>query len=187
MRTDATREKDAVVSALLKREMACIPKRCWFNARLCQLGHEAAKETVYVEGFMVIDGWEWMQVEHGWLLNADGSVIDPTLPEHTGWYIPAYVYTPEQVREWHRKAGRNPRSRDFLGDAICCVQHGPAVWREPEYWSAYVRSWRVGASAEQIAMLLSMEQAHVDAILAGSDLAPVQRTLVLPECAFEAE
>jgi hypothetical protein len=61
------------------------------------------------------------------------------------------------------------------------------VWREPEYWSAYVRSWRVVASAEQIAMLLSMEQAHVDAILAGSDLAPVQRTLVLPECAFEAE
>ena len=77
-------------SRLVAGQIHAEPKRCWHNALsvVCQL--DTYREASYVEGFACVE--DGMQIEHGWVMLRDGTIIDPTLQRPGITYFPGLEF-----------------------------------------------------------------------------------------------
>jgi predicted ABC-type ATPase/2'-5' RNA ligase len=83
-------KKDVELSRQLAQECRAQPKECYKNSVMALVRVKGGK---YVEGYFVIDmeGFQF-PIEHGWI-DKEGTIIDITLPDDTGVYIPANSWT----------------------------------------------------------------------------------------------
>jgi hypothetical protein len=68
------------VALLLKiaEEIDVVQKDCWRNAVVAFLNDERFQSGLYVEGWAIPDNGLPLNLEHGWIEQPDGSIIDPT-------------------------------------------------------------------------------------------------------------
>jgi hypothetical protein len=83
------------------------PKACFQNAT-----HRAMHDSrlTYVEGYVFVYG---VAIQHAWLVDADGFVIDPTLTDNDDGRVNGYFGVPF-ITEYVRKACRSNRMYGVL-------------------------------------------------------------------------
>jgi hypothetical protein len=88
-------KKDVELSKQLAQECDAQSKECYKNSVMALSRVEGGK---YVEGYFVIDFEAGFQfpIEHGWI-DKDGTIIDITLPDDEGIYIPANSWNFKEV------------------------------------------------------------------------------------------
>lgn len=82
--------KDEVESSRVGRTIGATPQRCWFNGRRVVQKLDDYADASYVEGIAILDGG--LIIEHGWVCQTDGTVIDPTLPSKCVAYFPGLEF-----------------------------------------------------------------------------------------------
>jgi 2'-5' RNA ligase len=88
-------KKDVKLSNQLAKECGAIAKECYKNSAMALVRVKGGK---YVEGYFVIDFGDFQYpVEHGWIEKSDGKIVDITLPDDIGVYIPANSWTFKEV------------------------------------------------------------------------------------------
>jgi len=165
--------KDKWKSHVVAEAIMPVPKMCWWNSQRALLGHEEADGLYYVEGFLVQVDLP-LPMEHGWLEEADGTVVDPTLPECDGSYFVAFRYSKNELIDLMK---RYPSLEDVCNPA-CFAVHGHGQWRTAAYWSAYVRA-NVACYGKQILEVMQLgDSDYVERVLQGENLAPQSRKAV---------
>ncbi|ODU02205.1 MAG: hypothetical protein ABS79_00760 [Planctomycetes bacterium SCN 63-9] len=82
--------KDFEELARVGQKIRAIPKLCWQNARRVVQKLDEYADASYVEGIVCLNGGP--AIEHAWVCLPDGTVIDPTLPRHTGVHFPGLEF-----------------------------------------------------------------------------------------------
>ena len=129
--------KDAGESERVGRLIRAIPKNCWQNAVKVVLKLDDYADASYVEGIVCLDGRT--QMEHGWVCLPDGTVIDPTLPRHTGAYFPGLEFRGRSgIEEFQATTqGRACKRAPFFFAFGWGGRHSPSIneaWRLSEVY-----------------------------------------------------
>lgn len=116
---------DCTAQALPKRYHRAVPKACFANA--IRLVRRSKGRLRYCEGFALVPGIEFMAFHHGWALDAENRVIDPTLSDPEDC---AFIGIPMTLAEY--EAAVPFKSFAVMTDRIECVNVDWIVARCPE-------------------------------------------------------
>lgn len=83
------------------------PKDCWRNALIAVLTLDDLSDAFYVEGVALYED-TGLPVAHGWIVDADGMIVDPT----------AVLLTEGRVRYFEEARYPAAKARRFVGKTL---------------------------------------------------------------------
>lgn len=126
------------------------PQQCWYNAFKTLFYCPEFEKANYVEG-IVVDG---VAIEHGWI-EADGEIVDPTLPDDDLIYFPGLRF--EGMRKLSE--AMNLPKPDWCEEVPIFYRFGWGGRESPEYQSA----WKAAMQFvnQQIQLRASSQDLHL--------------------------
>lgn len=117
---------DLKVSRRLARALNAQDGRCWRNALRAWEHH--LPDATYVEGYVVSNDTGLLPMEHAWIEQPDGRVVDPTPAfcgsgSHETAYVPAFRYTPDHLRYLFTRCAAMPLPLSRIGMADFSAFH----------------------------------------------------------------
>lgn len=100
---DVVRERPASIDLGQRKHCYCNSVR----ALVCQ-GPDAADKFFYCEGYAMEKGGVWLPVQHAWLVDGAGRVIDPTWPDASEHVYFGVTFRSSFVLEMLEAAGMEP-------------------------------------------------------------------------------
>jgi hypothetical protein len=128
---------DVKRSLTIAKEIEAIKRGCWYNAMSAFYIYEDLQSGWYVEGWAIPDKTKLrMNIEHGWLEQPNGTIIDPTwaiLGHKNVHYFPGIRYTyAEVVAATSKFVTKKEKIRLPL-----ISRNGTNPFRQPAYFQAY--------------------------------------------------